>query len=613
MPDVGDITAFLSGVAPFDQLGPDELGELAAAAEVVEYQDAARILVQGTEASRWAWVVRSGAVELSDQGRVIDQLGPGEMFGQRSMITGDPVSLTVAASGDAVVIRLPGDAVRPVLARPAALRHLILSVSGRYELRAQEGITDAEPSRRPAGELVRGKPVVCDPDTPVGEAARRMTEAGSSAALVDLGGDFGIVTDSDLRTRVLGAGLGAEVPLADVMTAPVRTVDADRPGAEALVDLLESGMHHLPVVDSRHTVLGILTDSDLLAPVARSPFQLRASIASAADGAELGEAFGRLPRAVIALADARVPSQAISGVIASAHDALTRRVIELTIADMSSPPAAFTWFSLGSFARREAFPDSDQDNAIAWDGPVGDAEHAAWMADFASRVVGGIEAAGIPACDKGAIASKGLFARPVEDWERIARSWLDDPDQEKALILVSLVIDGRAVWGEGVAAGRLRATFSSARDRPRLLRLLDTFALSHKPPLGFRGGIVVQHDGEHQGTLDIKQSGLLPIVDLARSAAMAAGVAAASTPTRLRAAEASGVIPADDVAILTDAFDLVTGLRMQHQVQQLRRGVAPDCHIDPDSLTPLVRTYLKEAFQAVGRVQKSVSNAMRSP
>jgi CBS domain-containing protein len=93
---------------------------------------------------------------------------------------------------------------------------------------------------------------------------------------------------------------------------------------------------------------------------------------------------------------------------------------------------------------------------------------------------------------------------------------------------------------------------------------------------------------------------------------MAAGVATASTAARLRAAEAIGVIPADDVAILTDAFDLVTGLRMQHQVQQLRRGVPPDCHIDPDSLTPLVRTYLKEAFQAVSRVQKSVSNAMRS-
>ncbi len=153
------------------------------------------------------------------------------------------------------------------------------------------------------------------------------------------------------------------------------------------------------------------------------------------------------------------------------------------------------------------------------------------MAAFATRVVDRIEDAGIPACDKGATAAKGLFARPIADWERVAGSWLDDPDQEKALILVSLVIDGRAVWGEDAAAAPMRATFSKAKDRPRLLRMLDTFALAHKPPTGFRGGIVVEHDGEHQGMLDIKQGGLLPIVDLARSAAMAVGVSSASTPS----------------------------------------------------------------------------------
>src|ERR1700704_1821336 len=128
MTDDRDITAFLSGVAPFDTLEPDELGMLAAASDLLNYADGAPILVQGADRSRWAWVVYSGAVEMSDEGRVIDQLGVGETFGHRSIITGDPVSLTVAARGDTVVCRLPEAAVRPVLARPAALRHLILSV-----------------------------------------------------------------------------------------------------------------------------------------------------------------------------------------------------------------------------------------------------------------------------------------------------------------------------------------------------------------------------------------------------------------------------------------------------------------------------------------------------
>jgi CBS domain-containing protein len=117
-------------------------------------------------------------------------------------------------------------------------------------------------------------------------------------------------------------------------------------------------------------------------------------------------------------------------------------------------------------------------------------------------------------------------------------------------------------------------------------------------------------DGEHRGTLDIKKRGLLPIVDLARSAALAAGVSAASTAARLDAAEAAETIPRSDVTVLRDAFELITELRMQHQVQQLRHGQPPDNHMDPATLTPLVRTYLREAFRAITRVQRGIKNSM---
>jgi CBS domain-containing protein len=65
------------------------------------------------------------------------------------------------------------------------------------------------------------------------------------------------------------------------------------------------------------------------------------------------------------------------------------------------------------------------------------------------------------------------------------------------------------------------------------------------------------------------------------------------------------------VTVLRDAFDLVTELRMQHQVQQLRRGQAPDNHMDPATLTPLVRTYLRDAFRAVARVQRGIKTSMQ--
>ena len=90
--------------------------------------------------------------------------------------------------------------------------------------------------------------------------------------------------------------------------------------------------------------------------------------------------------------------------------------------------------------------------------------------------------------------------------------------------------------------------FRDARSHPALLRRLARFSLSYRPPTGFLRGLVVEHSGEHRGRLDLKHGGLVPIVDLARWAGMAAGVTSASTPERLRAAAAAGTLSAADAA-----------------------------------------------------------------
>ena len=100
---------------------------------------------------------------------------------------------------------------------------------------------------------------------------------------------------------------------------------------------------------------------------------------------------------------------------------------------------------------------------------------------------------------------------------------------------------------------------------------------------------------------------LIPIVDLARWAGMGAGVTSASTPERLRAAEAAGTLEAPEASTLLEAFGFIFSLRLDHQVEQVRRGETPDDFIDPKQLNPLARTYLKEAFRAVASVQAGLT------
>jgi CBS domain-containing protein len=216
-----------------------------------------------------------------------------------------------------------------------------------------------------------------------------------------------------------------------------------------------------------------------------------------------------------------------------------------------------------------------------------------------------LTAAGFQPDEHGAVASSPLFARSIEGWEAAARSWVEHPDRDRGLILLSVVVESAPVWGTTGVSARLAEAFARSPNRDEMLRRLAAAALLERPPTGFRRHRVLFWSGERK-VLDIKRAGLLPIESLARWAGLAAGVSAASTRARLEAAEAAGTLDSDDVAILRDAFELVCELRMEHQVEQLRAGRAPDDLVEPRSLAPLTRTALKEAFRAVARVQRGV-------
>ena len=600
-----DIAGFLGSYPPFDAVDGDELARIAAVTETEVSPRGKAIFPQGAGPVEHVWVVRSGSVEVVYDGRVLDLLGPGELFGHASMISGLPTGFEARAAEDTVCYRIPSDVIRPLLAQPDVLRFVARSIMARAV-----PATAAEQVQVRVATLIRTPPLLCQRDEPIREAARRMTDQGASAALVLLADSFGIVTDRDLRRRVIAAGLSPDAPVSAIMTAPAYTVTADRLGGDVLLDMLERNVHHIPVLSPSGQVLGVVDDGDLVAAEGRKPLLLRRAIALADSPAELSAAVAGLNPAIIALHDARVTAEHLTAVRSVVLDALTRRLVELAVRDAGPPPVPFTWFALGSLARREAVPSSDVDSALAWDSAEeGDGSEAAgYLARVTRAVDEGLRACGIAPDAHGASAANPVFARSLASWHRAARSLAEDPTHDKALILVSVLADSRPVWSSG--GGTALSGLWEGRpypDQAGLLRMLARFALSFRPPTGFLRDFVVEHSGERRGQLDLKHGGLIPIVDLARWAGMAAGLASAPTLERLRAAEAAGTMESAEAQTLTEAFGFISSLRLDHQVDQLRRGEAPDDFIAPKTLNPLARSYLREAFRAVASVQANLS------
>ncbi len=606
---LSDIVDFLRAHPPFDALELADVERAAASAEVEFFLAGSTIFAQGAHPIEHLRVVRTGAVEIVLEDRVLDLLAPGELFGQASMLSGLPPGFAARAQEDTLCYRIPEEVARAMLARPESVGFVARSL---LETRAETTAVLAprkpapDPANQPVAALIRDPPLLCSPATSIRDAAAKMAAAPATSIVVELGDSLGILTDRDLRSRVVAAGVSYEDPVSSVMSAPAYTVEPDRLGGDVLLEMLDRGVRHFPVITASREVIGVVEAVDLLAVETLSSFYLRRAIARAESVADLARAAHGLRPAVVALHEARIAASSVAAIYSVVLDALTRRLIELALSSAGEPPAEFSWLALGSQSRREATPGSDADSAIVWYGNVAEETVRPYLHTLARDVAQGLGACGIRVDSHGATASDVLFVRSVESWQKVARSWIERPTREQALILVSVLVDSRPVWGIHSGAA-VSDTFRAASSRPELLHLLARFALSHRPPTGFLRGLVVEHDGEHRGRLDLKSGGLLPVVDLARWAGMAAGVTSASTLERLRAAGDAGTLPAPDVHTLEDAFELFTELRMEHQVGQLRAGLEPDDHLNPDDLSALTRSYLKEAFRAVASVQKRIA------
>ncbi len=560
-------------------------------------------------------MIRRGAVEIVLDGQVLDLIGEGDLFGHASMLSGLPTGFEARAAEDSLCYRIEADAARELLGAPAGLRFVARSLLD-WPDEAAAGIGVAlswpdrggephvDPSEQPVGTMIRGDPVICTPDATIREAAQQMTAAAASSVVVQLpGGSVGILTDRDLRERVLADGLGGDARVAEAMSAPAYTARPDRLGGEVLLEMLDRGFRHLPVISATGEILGVIEDRDLVAVHARSFFYLRQRITRAQDTEDVVAAARELTPMVIGMVDARIATSAILAVRTVVVDALTRRLLELAVERTGKPATEFAWLALGSQARREAPPSADVDSAIVWFGGDRDETVRAPLVRLGQEVVKGLERCGFEPDTHGATASEHLFVRSLDSWQRASRSWITDPTQEKALILTSVLVDSRPVWG--VHTGTPVAdTFRLAPRNPQLLRMMARLALFYRPPTGFFRGLVVEDGGEHRGRLDLKHGGVIPIVDLARWAGLAAGVTSASTVERLRAAAAAATLPEAEARSLEDAFELISGLRLRHQVAQLRAGQPPDDYVDPGALSPLMRSQLREAFRAVRSIQK---------
>lgn len=436
------------------------------------------------------------------------------------------------------------------------------------------------------------------------EAAVLMREARVSSVLVT-GARTGILTDRDLRSRLVAEGLAGTTPVAAVATYPARTVPGDLTCSEVLLEMLAHGVHHLPVLEGGR-VVGMVTSSDLQTLETRSPLAVRAGVDRATTVEEVAVAMAELPGAVARmLADGAGPHEA-GRVVATVTDRVQRRLLDLAFAALGRPEGEFAWLAFGSQARREQTILTDQDTGLVLPSGADDEQTRLWTA-VAARVVDGLERVGYPRCRGGVMASEPLWRHDLAGWHARLDGLVHHPSQHH-LLESAIVFDARVVTGSVTVADLLGPALAAATRDATFRGRLARVAVTHRPPLGFLGRLSVEHRGEHRGLLDLKKGALLPVAELARLTAVARGGPEIGTAERLVAAVETGVMSADLASTLRAGHTLALGLRLQRHADLHRAGLPLSNHVDPGELDPWVRAELRELFKAVRVAQEHVAS-----
>jgi CBS domain-containing protein len=473
---------------------------------------------------------------------------------------------------------------------------------------------------RRVADLLKGPPVTCATATPVGTAAQLMTERSVGSVVVTGadGGAAGILTDRDLRTRVVAVGRSGETPVSAVMSSPVVAIGPDALAFDALLEMTRRGIRHLAVAEAGR-LLGVISSRDLVRLHGARPIDLARDIEAETSVDGLATVAPRVVAVVRWLVGSRVRAGEIGRLVAELNDRLVRRALALVTSAIEAeghgrPPVPFAWLAAGSEGRREQALKTDQDNGLVYRDPAPglEAATAEYFARLATAMGAALARLGFPPCRGGFMASNPRWCQPESTWRGYFGAWMETPRPD-ALLEASLFLDLRPIAGD-VEVGRELWDWVCARtpSQTLFLRHLAWSALERTVPLGWFGRFVVERAGDHRQALDVKARGVFPVTQALRVYALSIGAPDTNTLDRLAAAGAHGIFTPAEVTEISDAYDVMTRLRLVRHLACLDAGREPDNFVEPGALGKADRILLREAFRSISWLQRHLDDRFKA-
>ncbi|KJZ16865.1 MULTISPECIES: DUF294 nucleotidyltransferase-like domain-containing protein [unclassified Halomonas] len=615
-----EISQHMGRFAPFDGLSEELLDEVAGQVQVSYFKAGSTILELDAVHQEFCYI-RSGAVEVTRRnGELYNLLGEGDIFGHFSLLRHSRVRFPAKALEDSLIYFIPEAMFHQLCEADEQFAEFVEVDRPRLETAVESQRKNNDMMVTRIRKLLTRYPVMVEARATVQEAARQISESQASAVLVldkpennprytfkDSEGGYwqvtGILTDSDFRTKVVAEGLSPDTPVGEVAGRRLIAVQSDESVQEAMLCMLRNNIHHLPVMHRRSPV-GIVHLSDIIRYETQSSLYLVSNIFHQPSVECLAKLAPDVQAAFVRMVHDGADSQMVGKALSTIGRSFTRRLLEMAEEELGPPPVPYCFMALGSMARNEQSIVTDQDNALVLSDDFDPALHDEYFATMAKRVSDGLAACGYTYCKGDVMATNPKWRQPLSVWKGYFTEWIERPSPE-GLLHSSIFFDLDTVHGDNPLVEELQDLVATkASKHKRFLSAMARNALNRTPPLGIFRTFVMEKDGKHNNSINLKRRGTAPMVDLIRIHALACGSRAQNSFDRLDDIDRTQLLAPGVSDKLRYALEFLSMSRIRHQVIDLEHEHEPDNNIEPENVSSEERHNLKDAFQALSNAQK---------
>ncbi|MBO0146319.1 DUF294 nucleotidyltransferase-like domain-containing protein [Vibrio sp. Vb2424] len=611
-----EVLNFISQYPPFDDLPEEQLRKIALNAEVAYFRQGTKILNFG-DTIRDLYMVRSGAVEIyRRKGELYNRIDAGGLFGQMGLLMNNRVRMPAKAIEDTLVYCIPENIFNELCDEFENFAdYMELEDSARLRSAISSRSESNDFTTAKARKILARDPVTLEATASIQEAAILMAEENVTSLLIirpteelteeDDEQLLGILTDRDLCIRVLAQGIDTNIPVSEVMSYDVVSLDYNAYVFEAMLTMLRYNVHHLPILKDKKPI-GIIGMTDIVRYESQNSLLLVSSIFQQTSVEDLKQVSEQVKDCFVRMVNEDANAHMIGRAMSVIGSSFKQRLAELAEQEFGPAPIPYCLVAMGSMARDEQLIVTDQDNALILDNSYDVEIHGEYFEKFAKFVCDGLAACGYAYCTGDIMATNPEWRKTRAEWEECFGNRIDNPTPERLLnsnIFFDLLgVHGRVKWAEQLSSFIVRR----AKRNNRFLACMAYNAIRRTPPLGFFKDFVMEKDGRHRNSINLKRRGTAPLADLIRVHSLAIGSRSQNSFDRLDDINDAGILPKGRGLDLRDAMELIYMVRIRHQALDIENGEEPDNNIEPENMSEFERRNLKAAFQILSNAQNFI-------